>query len=248
MKIVPGIQLSALRSFPPLSARLQEVVALGYAEAEPDDTLFTNPAYLQAMLAQSKLKTPSIQVGLPRFRADVQQPIGLADTLAASVVVIPGPGVDDRLPDTPAWMRLGAEISGYAIKLQTVGKRLAWQNREADLALLPDGSRGIEHLFDASDDILWEVDVAAVVRAGEDPTEWIQRYPDRIVAVHLKDIAESASGTGQVWADLGHGMLDWGLIVPSLKKSSCEHWYADHGAPLDFDRFARRAIETMEGW
>ena len=248
MTIVPGIQLSALRSFPPLSARLREVAAAGFVEAEPDDSLFSNPAYLQAMLAQTELRTPSVQVGLQRFRTDLQQPIGLADTLDASIVVVPGPAANDHLQDTPAWMRLGAELAGYAIKLQSAGKRLAWANSRADLVPLPDGSRGIEHLFEASADILWHVDIAALVQVGEDPTEWIERYPERIVATRLKDIAENASGQGQVWADLGHGMLDWDVIVPALQKSACEHWYADHGAPLDFGRFLERAIEALRGW
>lgn len=248
MPIVPGFQLVATRSFPPLAARLHELAELGYVKVEPYDALLRDPGGLASMFNHANLTCPSIHAELPRFRTDVQRVIGMADILRAGTVVIPKLTVADHPQDTPGWMRFAAELAGYAIKLKTAGKRLAWHNRELEFAPLPDGSTPIEHLFEASPDILWEIDVAWVVRAGQDPTAWIERWPERIVAVHLKDIAQSSSGAEWVWADLGHGMLDWDLIVPALKKAGCQHWYAEHGAPLDFERCAMRAIETMRSW
>jgi sugar phosphate isomerase/epimerase len=248
MPIVPGLQLVATRSFPPLAARLHELAELGYGKVEPYDALLRDAGGLAAMLGQFNLACPSIHAELPRFRNDVQRVIGLADLLHAGLVVIPKLAPEEHPEDTPGWMRFAAELAGYAIKLKTAGKRLAWHNREREFTILPDGSRPIEHLFEASPDILWEIDVAWMVRAGQDPSEWIQRWPERIVAAHLKDMAESPSSGELVWADLGHGMLDWGLIVPALKKAGCQHWYAEHGTPLDFHRFAERAIATMRSW
>lgn len=248
MGVLPGLQLYSARSFPPLCTRLHELAELGYVKVEPYDALLADPAGLESMLAISHLSAPSIQANLRRFRADVHRVIGIADILRAGIVAIPKLGPDDHPEDTVGWMRLAAEIAGYAIKLKTGGKRLAWHNRERDFTTLPDGSYPIEHLFAASPDIFWEVDIAWMVRAGQDPTEWIRRYPERIVAVHLKDIAESSASGEWVWADLGHGMLDWGLIVPALKEAGCPHWYAEHGACLDFERFAQRALATMQSW
>jgi sugar phosphate isomerase/epimerase len=248
MSVLPGFQLVSTRSFPPLSARLRDLAELGYAEVEPYDALLRDPGGLAAEIAQVKLASPTFHADLARLRADPRQVIGLADTLRAETVVIPRLPPNELPGDTPGWMRFAAEIAGYAVKLKTGGKRLAWHNHEQEFMSLPDGSRPIEHLFAASPDIAWEIDVAWTVRAGEDPADWIGRYPDRIVAAHLKDIAESSSGDGWIWADLGHGMLDWEMIVPALRKAGCRHWYAEHGAPLDFERFARRAIETMRSW
>jgi len=248
MEIAPGMQLAAARSFPPLAVRLQDLAELGYAKVEPYDALLRDPAGLMALVRAANLIMPSIQAGLPRLRSDLQRVIGMADTLHAGLVIIPDLGQGDYPADTPGWMRLGAELAGHAIKLKTAGKRMAWHNREQEFMRLPDGSRPIEHLFEASPDIFWEIDVAWAVRAGEDPVEWIDRYPRRIVAAHLKDIGESPASGELVWTDLGQGMLDWGLIVPALRRSACQHWYAGHGACLDFERFARRAIQTMRDW
>jgi Sugar phosphate isomerases/epimerases len=35
----------------------------------------------------------------------------------------------------------------------------------------------------------WQVDVAWLVRGEADPVQWLERYQDRIVSVHAKDLA-----------------------------------------------------------
>lgn len=248
MTVTPGLQLFSLRDFPPLDQRLRELAGLGYVEVEPYDALLGDPTGLAAKITAAGLRSPTAHIDLGRFRAGMDGVLRIAEALSLEVLVIPWLPPDQRPRDTPGWMRVAAEIAGYAVKAKAAGYRLAWHNHDYELAVLPDGSRPMEHLLAADDDILWECDVAWVTRGGEDPTEWIQRYPERIVAAHLKDIAPNPANGEDGWADVGFGMLDWGLIVPALERAGTRHWIAEHDHPADPVRFATRSLATMRSW
>ena len=56
------------------------------------------------------------------------------------------------------------------------------------------------------------------VRGGADPLAWIERYGQRIVAVHVKDIAKPGQGLDEDgWADVGHGTIDWAALIETLR-------------------------------
>jgi sugar phosphate isomerase/epimerase len=248
MSITPGFQLYSLREFPPLETRLRELAELGYVEVEPYGALMTDVGGLAASIFRAGLKSPTAHVGIDRFRAGMEAVLRIAEALELETIVIPFLQPSDRPSDTPGWMRVAAEVAGYAVKAKSAGRQLAWHNHDFEMQQLPDGSRPIEHLLAASDDILWECDVAWVARGGEDPTAWIQRYPERIVAAHIKDIDPDGDNGEDGWADVGFGMMVWGLIVPALKKAGTRHWIAEHDKPSDGMRFAARSIATMRSW
>ncbi len=77
---------------------------------------------------------------------------------------------------------------------------------------------------------------------------WLERYADRIVAAHIKDMTGDPTGPEDGWADVGHGIMDWPRILPALRASSARYWVAEHDRPSDAARFARRSIATMQGW
>ncbi|HWL67794.1 MAG TPA: sugar phosphate isomerase/epimerase [Geminicoccus sp.] len=248
MTIAPGLQLYSLREFPPMAARIAELAELGYRKVEPYGALMEDVAGLADAITAAGLTSPTAHVGIDRFRAGLDGVLRIAQALRLETVVIPFLQPGDRPSDTPGWMRIGAEVAGYATRLKSAGLGLAWHNHDFEMAQLPDGSRPMEHLLAASDDVLWECDVAWVTRGGEDPTEWIRRHGERIVAAHVKDIDPDPDNGEDGWADVGHGMLDWGLIVPALKQAGTKHWIAEHDRPSDGMRFARRSLATMRSW
>ena len=94
------------------------------------------------------------------------------------------------------------------------------------------------------------MDVAWVVKGGQDPIEWIKKHGRRINAVHVKDIApagENANEDG--WADVGHGTLDWQALSDAVKAhTNARYWVMEHDNPADVDRFASRSIAAVTAW
>ena len=119
----------------------------------------------------------------------------IADTLGMKLVVCPH--ICGR--PAPVGRRRLARLrrapgQGRRSASQTAGYDFAWHNHDFEFEPLADGSVPQQHILDAAPDIGWEIDVAWVIRGGADPLPWIDRYGDRIVAVHVKDIAPAGEG------------------------------------------------------
>lgn len=112
------------------------------------------------------------------------------------------------------------------------------------LAKAADGRRYIDLMLEEAPDLLWEADLAWIVRGGADPVAALKRYAGRIEAVHLKDIAIAGQCLDEDgWADPGHGVLDWSVLVPVLEEIGVTLFVAEHDKPNDVARFAQRAFD-----
>ena len=80
------------------------------------------------------------------------------------------------------------------------------------------GKLPLEIILDTAPALIWECDVAWVVRGHHDPVAWMQRYADRVTAIHVKDIAPAGECVDEDgWADVGHGTIDWKTIMDFVK-------------------------------
>jgi sugar phosphate isomerase/epimerase len=97
--------------------------------------------------------------------------------------------------------------------------------------------------------IQWEADLAWIARAGLDPAESVARHADRLVAVHVKDIAPSGENKDEDgWADIGVGVLPWPDLIALIRDKAPEAYLvAEHDNPSDPERFARVSISNLKG-
>jgi sugar phosphate isomerase/epimerase len=244
-----GFQLYSAREFPPLADRIAELKALGYGFVEPYGALLAGQAdELKSALRSSGLPAPTSHVALDSLRSDLDAAARSLKELGVKVAIVPFMAAPNRPGDAEGWRRLARELEGIREKLQAHGLELAWHNHDFEMVALPDGSRPMELLLDNAPGLLWEADIAWIVRGGEDPVVWLERYGDRIVAAHVKDIGGAPTDPEDGWADVGHGRLDWAAIVPALRATKARYWVVEHDKPSDASRFARRSIETFRQW
>ena len=156
-----------------------------------------------------------------------------------------------RLPNvrrrSKAGRRSERACSRIEARLSAAGLRFAWHNHDFEFEPLADGSLPIEHLL--GDRLLWEADLAWVVRGGADPRHWIERYRGRIPLVHVKDIAPAGDKADEDgWADVGAGTLPWSELWRQCVAAGAEMMIAEHDNPSDFDRFARVSAAAMRGY
>jgi sugar phosphate isomerase/epimerase len=79
--------------------------------------------------------------------------------------------------------------------------------------------------------VCFEMDVFWVVHGGADPLALLQRYPDRWVALHIKDIRKGAPTgfrTGGAPATdkvvVGRGAIDWQVLIAEARKLGIVHY------------------------
>ena len=81
--------------------------------------------------------------------------------------------------------------------------------------------------------VAFEMDTFWVKHPGADPTEWLNKYPNRWKLMHVKDMKHGTesnfSGGSNVNNDvaLGTGTMDWPSILAAAKKAGVEYYFIE---------------------
>ena len=243
-----SFQLYSARNFPPLSGTLKELADLGYAEVEGYGGLFSDVAAAEALRADLEangLVMPTAHMGLDMVEADAATVIRIAKTLGIAKVFVPHLDADQRPSDAAGWRAFGARLAEAGKPLEDAGIRFGWHNHDFEFTQGMD-VHPMDWIFEGGPDLAFEFDLAWCIRAGVDHLGFIERHADRLVAAHIKDIAQVGEKMDEDgWADVGDGVIDWPATFAALAKTGCAHFVAEHDNPSDGSRFARRSIAYM---
>ncbi len=71
-----------------------------------------------------------------------------------------------------------------------------------------------------------EMDIYWVVTAGQNPIEWIKKYPNRFTMCHMKDRMKNTEES-EATCILGTGMIDFQSIVDVAKNNGMKHYIVE---------------------
>ncbi len=239
-------QLYSSRNFPPLENTFAMLSGLGYRAVEGYGALFDDLSgvdTLRAALDANDLSMDTGHFGLDMVESAPGKVVETAKALGLTDVYVPYLQPDDRPTDAAGWAALGKRLAEAGKPVQDAGLTFGWHNHDFEFADLGGSDLPMDLLLQASDDIMFEFDLAWAAVAGHDPLEWIKRYGARITSAHIKDIApkgECADEDG--WADVGEGVMDWTDLLQALKAAGTTHLIMEHDNPSDHRRFAERSI------
>lgn len=244
-----SFQLYSARNFPPLEPILEMLAALGYAQVEAYAGLFDDTSGLAAMLKAHGLTMPTAHVGFDQLQ-DTVGTIAAARLLGTQTVVCPAVPLLERNMDEAGWCALGERLAELCKTYNGAGLGLGWHNHDFEFKPTRGGKLPMDLLLESAPDLIWEVDVAWLVKARQSPAGWFDRYGERIRAVHVKDIAVPGQALGEGgWADVGYGTLDWQQLYSSIRARTRATWFVmEHDNPSDVERFARRSIAMARKW
>ncbi|WP_275791380.1 sugar phosphate isomerase/epimerase family protein [Pararhizobium gei] len=240
-----SFQLYSAREFPPLGEQLKTLSALGFTNVEPYGDLYEDLAGFKVGLQANGLSADSGHFDLAMLESQPERAIEIATALGMKNIIAPWLDPEDRPVDAAGWKALGDRLETLNGVFTAAGFKFGWHNHDFEFTLLDDGSMPIEHLL-GGNGVGLELDVAWVVRAGIDPLPWISRYSDRLLAVHVKDIAPAGENLDQDgWAHLGQGVVDWKAIWPAVAASSARVAVLEHDQPADWRRFAQESAAAL---
>jgi sugar phosphate isomerase/epimerase len=239
-----GMQLYSGRKFPPVETQLATIARHGFTNVETFGPLYDDVAATKRMLDSHGLSARSGHFSVAMLEGEGERAVDVARRLGCEIVVAPYLTPAERPATAEGWKALGARLVAIGARLSSAGLRFAWHNHDFEFRPLEDGSLPIEHVL--GDRLLWEADLAWVIRGGADPRRWIERYRGRIPLVHVKDIAPSGDKTNEDgWADVGAGIVPWAELWPQCIAAGAESMIAEHDNPSDFDRFVRVSASAM---
>ncbi|MBO6509615.1 MAG: sugar phosphate isomerase/epimerase [Roseibium sp.] len=242
-----SFQLYSARDFTPWEDVLRRLAELGYTQVEGFRGNFEDAEGFRQLLDANGLTMPSGHFfPMEQFEDDVDAVIKTAKTLGMTKLYCPALPPEQRSASKEDWKNVAERLETIGAKIRAAGLGFGWHNHDFEFVAFEDGSFPMEVILESAPSIEWEIDVAWVVRGGQDPLAWIEGYADRITAAHVKDIApEGECADEDGWADVGHGTMDWKTIMAALRKIGVDLFVMEHDKPNDFDRFASRSIEEF---
>ena len=244
-------QLYSSRNFPPLEDTLRMVANAGYCQVEGYGALFTDLGAanaLRAAMDDTGLTMPTAHFGLDLVTERASDAVALARTLGLKAVFVPFVQPQQRPSDSAGWAAFGSTLAEASKPFLDAGLKFGWRNHEFECAALPSGEMPMDLIMQGSDDLMVELDIAWVQVGGQIPFRWIEKYKDRILSAHIKDIAPSGECQDEDgWADVGYGVMDWPGLFRALDQTTVEYFVMEHDNPSDDTRFAKRSIDTCKG-
>ena len=249
-KIPLSIQLYSLRALPGLTDILDTAQAAGYQHVELIGSHLDQAAQVKAELDARHLKVSSAHVSMAALRDRFDAVMQACRLLQFKQLFMPAVPPDERNSPEPYWTALGRELGQMALRAKDHGIELGYHNHHWEMAPQSNGLTALDCLFAGADKtpLTWQADVAWLVRGGVDPVQWLNKYKNRVVSVHAKDLAPAGTCVDEDgWADVGHGVLDWRHALASACVACGAQWLvAEHDKPNDAQRFARRSHAFLQ--
>jgi inosose dehydratase len=133
------------------------------------------------------------------------------------------------------YKRLGYMLTEVGKRTADLGIPLGYHNHMGSLSERPEN---LDRILDATDPryAKLELDVAHYLQGGGDPVKAIDKYHDRVLFLHLKDVRDADPSTEGVkgpyqWVELGRGKVDLPAVVQALEKYHFKGW-----AVVELDR------------
>lgn len=178
---------------------------------------------IRKALDAADLKAIAAHTSVESFEQDFDAAVKFWKTVG-NTNVAPGGMMNDCRDSLEAWKRGAKRMDAVGAKLRTVGMRLSYHNHAGEFEKYPEDPRcKLDILMDETnpENLCAELDVAWVLAGGADPAAYIRKYKNRIVDIHVKDLA---SVKPVKFAAIGKGILDWKAIFAAGREAKIE-WY-----------------------
>jgi len=129
-----------------------------------------------------------------------------------------------------------AKFNEWGAKLREAGLKFTYHAHGYEFRPLDDGSTLFDQIVQKTDPkfVNFELDIFWAHDGGADPVKLMEKYPDRFVQMHLKDMDKSVkvpkyAGSEDTKNDvaLGEGQIDIPAILAEAQKIGVKHYYIE---------------------
>jgi inosose dehydratase len=135
----------------------------------------------------------------------------------------------DRAVTAADYKRLGTMITEIGKRTADLGITLGYHNHMGTLSERPEE---LDQILAAADPryAKLELDVAHYFQGGGDPAKAIDKYHERLLFLHIKDVepapapADSGNARSYRWVELGRGKVDLPAVFAALRRTDFRGW------------------------
>jgi inosose dehydratase len=127
-----------------------------------------------------------------------------------------------RMAIADDYKQLGKSLTELGKRTADLGIPLGYHNHMGSLGEKPEE---LDQIMSASDPryVKLELDIAHYFQGGGDPVKAIEKFSDRLLFLHIKDV-ERVSKSVYRWVELGRGLVDVPAVFDSLNKVGFRGW------------------------
>jgi sugar phosphate isomerase/epimerase len=230
-----GLQLYSLRAkfAKDVPSTLDLVRSNGIKYVELAGTYNLSPEQFKALLAERGLEPISGHFSYDLYRDKPEEVAKQAKALGLKYAGCAW--ISHKAPFDEAQAKAAIEVfnkAGAALKKE--GIQFFYHNHGYEIRPAVSGTY-MDMLIKGTDPklVAFEMDTFWVKHPGADPTEWLNKYPNRWKLMHVKDMKKGTesnfSGGSNVNNDvaLGTGILDWPSILAAAKKAGVEYYFIE---------------------
>jgi sugar phosphate isomerase/epimerase len=241
-----GLQLYSVRDVLPkdYDGTLRQIAALGFQEVEAAGFFGHSAAEVKQSMQRAGLHCVSSHYPLQNLLPKVDETIQFAKELGLDYMVCAAPWFKDpsKMKSTDFrisresmtlddWKWNAEQFNQIGEKVHAAGMRFAYHNHTPEFRQ-ENGVVFYDELMRATDPakVAFELDCGWAVIAGQKPAELLKRYSTRICMLHVKDFKVTPGvtpATAPSSTELGHGTIDYHLILSAAKKENIKHAFVE---------------------
>lgn len=234
-----GLQLYSLRdSFrQDVPGTLDKVKAFGFKYVELAGTYGLSAAKFKELLDERGLVAVAGHFGLDQYQNDPDSIVHDAKVLGlkyVGVAWIPHQGRFTRelaLQTAKTFNQIGRKMAEHGLRFYYHNH--GYEFEKADVGTLMD------LLIQKTDPkyVTFQMDLLWTVFPGQDPVQWLLRYPGRWELMHLKDLRKGVRGNLSGGTDvrndvaLGTGQIDFPMVLRAAQQSGVKWYFIEDESP-----------------
>jgi len=246
-KIPLGIQLWTVKdeAAKDLEGTLKQVYAAGFREIEFAGFYNKTAAEIGALVKGIGFTPVSTHHGAADIAKKGDQILADAKTLGLKYIVCSSPGVspereklswEERMKtvNLDDWKWNADLFNKFGKQVSDAGMKFGYHNHTPEFKMY-EGKTAFEHLFGMTDPkhVHIELDVGWVVVAQQDPIALLNKYKDRVIALHVKDVTRRESpDKDPPSVALGEGVIDWKKVIGTAKANGTKTFFYEQEAPF----------------
>lgn len=232
---------------------LKRVALIGYKEIEMAGFFDKEAGDLRKTFDELRLRCPSAHcVKTEQSDDEILHTADFCRELGAEYMVCAAPSLRD--PDRRAaasapgasvdemitledWRWNAERLNQIGALLQKSGMRLGYHNHNREFTNYG-GITAFDELLRLTESKLvsFEMDCGWVVAAGYDPVKYLEKFPQRIQMLHIKDekpgYKPSTGSDAGPTTEIGRGVVDWPRLFTAAKFASVRHYFVEQEPPF----------------
>ncbi|NND05050.1 MAG: sugar phosphate isomerase/epimerase [Saprospiraceae bacterium] len=246
-----------LRTVAAIGYNSVEFSALGYINQEPTKVKdLLAELNLKAPIGRVSFKVPSDFMSMPREQQmkvfgrqgtmdsiveRIDQAIGEAKIMGQKYLIIPAI-MPHTFSDMTQIKSMISALKSAAQKCQDEGIQLGYHNHNWEFNEV-DGNIPYEIMLKELPPAMFtfQLDTYWIKKAGLDPTDMLEQYPNQFSSCHFKDI----DADGQ-FEDVGYGNIDFPRFTKKAVKLGIQHFFVERDGPEKPMHAIRRSYEYLQ--